>query len=263
MEYAKNVVKGSLPYLSNFSAVLKGDFSKLNPLGLLFALKKQYRQYHELLKDVESAYVYFLDITEYVNGRTAQGERICNYPEFKACYDEFNLFLQTLMDNSEVRKQMEAKLNRLTAVVEHFDETKNVQSYMSNLRKIGNDASVVAYPQEKRFELLAVLQRMHNVMENLIFHPPGKTCTLRRPLALTSKLVQAPISIAQIKQDEAIFQEKLQQEEEEFYQTSSGQEQEEKFYQAQDSAGQEAQPGQRQRQRQRGQKGQPPVINHQ
>ena len=74
-------------------------------------------------------------------------------------------------------------------------------------------------------------------MENLIFHPPGKTCTLRRPLALTSKLIQAPISAAEIKQDEAIFQKKLQkgqtiEQEENFYQTLTGNEQDEGFYQA-------------------------------
>jgi len=135
----KGIFKSIIPYIGSiYELISTGKVP--TPLSILSAIKEQKYQYDELLKDVENAFDYYNEIKEFM--KTPNYKKLCNVDHFETVFLAFEKLLADMNDDSSIRQLFNKQIITLNNIVQNYDKTKNIKTYIEDINKAYQQAQV-------------------------------------------------------------------------------------------------------------------------
>ena len=209
------LIKSMMPYIGSiYDLVSSGKVP--SPLSILKAIKDQKEQYGELLKDVENAFNYYNEIKEFM--KTPNYKMLCNATHFETVFLDFEKLLAKMNDDSSIRILFNKQIIKLNNIVQKYDKTKNIETYIQDIDKayqqaetdlvsdelqdsmafdelqdsmafeenvfgLKNEISIKSYPVKYRTQLNYMINRLNMLIDSLSINDKKK-CIMPKKLKI-------------------------------------------------------------------------------
>ena len=197
-------------YISNLKDVIvnkaySGNFSDLlNPVSFGATVNEHYSQFNKLLKDIEHANKYRIQISRYIKDIPADEEKYCSLPYLKQVFKEFSGFIDEFKQDSDINKQLLKQQEQLNHVIDMYNKVKDPETLKEAATAALGRMNIRSWPTWYRTELASQVNRMNMALDELLYEMnlkvSNKVCSLDKRKGKSSFVPQpAPLSRKAVK----------------------------------------------------------------